>query len=343
MMRRFLLLLYLLCGLSAQHGFSQPTSSAISFLETRLTRSIAPDYFVQYFRFADMPFPDGFSYTQAENASFAVYQVKLTQIKAMDIVAQDTTPALALTFHQPLRIILRSSFHGADTDTVYRQTLVFPLRNMKEAVYVQRALQQADSMLDFRMRKQRADKIYPEMAAIPDVDGHAAWIGRYPVTVQQYRTYCYDQEKIMPPAPPWGWHSDRPICGITPEEAKDYTAWLSETTGHAYDLPRKEVWQYLALDKEGGEGLLNDVAWWGENAEGITQPVGQKLPNSFGLYDMLGNVWEWLDEPKENGQYTAAGGSCDSHFEQCQWNSTAQWHANERDFNVGFRVLRLEQ
>lgn len=330
----------LLC-LASFIGVAQPTSATVSFLESRLTRSFGGTDYTQYFRFEEGHFPDRFTVIQAENTAYAVYNIQLRQIAAMDIVSGDAI-ALTLTFHEPLAIALRDALHGTQIGSDKRQTLTFSLQNFREALHVQRALQSTDDMLDFRIRMQESHKEYPEMIAMPKIQARPAWLGRYPVTVQEYRTYCYARQEPMPPAPPWGWHADHPIVNITWQEAKDYTRWLSQHTGQHYDLPPLHVWQYAALDNM-EERPIDEVAWWGESAGGTTKAVGQKLPNRFELYDMQGNVWEWVDAKVDDGQLQAAGGSWDSHFEQCQWNSTTQLHPTERDFSVGFRVIQYDK
>jgi formylglycine-generating enzyme required for sulfatase activity len=70
-------------------------------------------------------------------------------------------------------------------------------------------------------------------------------------------------------------------------------------------LPKEAEWEYAA--RAGSErdryGDLNHIAWYDGNSAGHTHPVGQKRPNSWGLYDMLGNVWQWTDD--WYGAYTA--------------------------------------
>ncbi len=331
----------LLCLLTTV-GFAQDDLAARSSLESRFTRLIGSAEYTQYFRFNDAPYPDRFTFIREQQGKYAEYRVRLADIIAMDIVATDTAAALLITVREPIPVLIKEDMFGEAIDTVSQQTLAFSFQNYREAQRTQRMFQLTDTRLNFRIRKQEADKAYPEMRPMPEMKSQPVSIGKYPVTVQQYRTYCKTQQKPMPPAPPWGWHADHPIVGITWQEAKDYVLWLSKQTGHGYDLPPKHVWQYAALDNL-EERVIDEVAWWGENAAESTQAVGQKLPNGFGLYDMQGNVWEWLDEPEDNKQRTAAGGSWDSHFAQCQWNSITQLYPNERDFSIGFRVVQYQR
>jgi len=68
-------------------------------------------------------------------------------------------------------------------------------------------------------------------------------------------------------------------------------------------LPTESEWERACL--AGGTvdpyGPLDEIAWWDGNSDGTTHPVGQKTPNVWGLYDMLGNVWEWCWDPWDAG------------------------------------------
>ena len=97
----------------------------------------------------------------------------------------------------------------------------------------------------------------------------------------------------------------RPVTGITWDEARAYAAWLSERTGRTYRLPTDAEWEYAAragttTARPWGNDVGQDMAacdgcgpdW----ADQIVGPVGQFPPNDFGLYDMIGNGWEWVED-----------------------------------------------
>ena len=101
-----------------------------------------------------------------------------------------------------------------------------------------------------------------------------------------------------PPDAGWG-RGDRPVINVSWEDAQSYVAWLSATTGRRYRLPSEAEWEYAA--RAGGAappaeagGLTASLANYEDGAQGRTIPAASFAPSIFGLYDMLGNVWEWV-------------------------------------------------
>lgn len=94
-----------------------------------------------------------------------------------------------------------------------------------------------------------------------------------------------------------------PVSGVSWEDAQLYVKILSQRTGKRYRLPSEAEWEFAARAGDAGkwgfgsdEAYLGWHAWYGANSFGRTQAVGTKKPNAFGLYDMHGNVWEWVQD-----------------------------------------------
>jgi len=128
------------------------------------------------------------------------------------------------------------------------------------------------------------------------VDVSSFYIGKYEVTQAQWSA-------VMSDNPSHFRGDDLPVEGVSWEEAKEFCRRLSQMTGKEYRLPTEAEWEYACRAGTTGAyaGDLDAMAWYIENSKYKLHPVGQKLPNKFGLYDMLGNAWEWCEDVYHDG------------------------------------------
>ena len=89
-----------------------------------------------------------------------------------------------------------------------------------------------------------------------------------------------------------------PAVNMTHYAASKFCKWLSLETGNYYRLPTEAEWEYASRSQINGDyndiNEIDNYAWHKDNSGGKYQKVGQKEPNKWGIYDMLGNVSEWV-------------------------------------------------
>ena len=120
-------------------------------------------------------------------------------------------------------------------------------------------------------------------------------IGKYEVNQEQWYSF-------MGTLPSNSKGRKLPVEMISWDDAQLFLKELSKRTGRKYRLPTEAEWEYAARAGTSTEYSFRDnaigidqYAWYYENSKG-SNPVGEKLPNSFGLFDMHGNVWEWTED-----------------------------------------------
>jgi formylglycine-generating enzyme required for sulfatase activity len=124
-------------------------------------------------------------------------------------------------------------------------------------------------------------------------------IGKYEVTQAQWQS-------VMGSNPSTIKGDDHPVETVSKNDVHDFLARLNaRNDGYRY-LPTEAEWEYAsrAGTAAAQPASLDEVAWYAANSDDETHPVGQKKPNAWGLYDMLGNVREWVEDVYARGYYS---------------------------------------
>ncbi|MCX7048138.1 MAG: formylglycine-generating enzyme family protein [Candidatus Sumerlaeota bacterium] len=181
------------------------------------------------------------------------------------------------------------------------------------------------------------------------------WLGETEVTQAQY-------EAIMGKNPSQFKGADKPVENVSWNDAMEFCKKLSEKIGKTYTLPTEAQWEYACRAGSSGkycfgdsESQLGDYAWYSGNSNQQTQPVKQKKPNAWGLYDMHGNVWEWCadwykdsydsgnqhnPQGPSSGQYRVLrGGSWNLNATNCRASDRYRAVPTDAYDHHGFRVV----
>jgi formylglycine-generating enzyme required for sulfatase activity len=157
---------------------------------------------------------------------------------------------------------------------------------------------------------------------------------------------------------------ERPVINVSWDEAQKYVDWFSKMTGKTYRLLTEAEWEYAARARTTtrysfGDDVatIGEYAWYRNNSDDMTHRVGGKKANEFGLYDMHGNVFEWVQDcwhddyngaPADSSAWTtvdcsrrvARGGSWKIAPEYLRSANRRPFLADLQDDDLGFRIAR---
>ena len=131
----------------------------------------------------------------------------------------------------------------------------------------------------------------PDEGPVHRISTKGIWIGKYEVTRSTWRKVMSEDE--TPPG-----ERTLPQTGVSYLDVEKFLKALQIESGLTFRLPTEAEWEKCcrAGNRSPLYGYLNDIAWHAPNSGARPHPVGTKAPNDFGLYDMLGNVWEWCSD-----------------------------------------------
>ena len=182
------------------------------------------------------------------------------------------------------------------------------------------------------------------------------YMGKYDVTQQQY-------EELTGLTPSTFKGKDKPVDTVSWDDAHVFCKKLTDQTGQNVRLPTEAEWEYACqagsattCNSGDNEAGLDKIAWYSANGNNTTHPVGQKNANNFGLYDLIGNLFQWCEDwygedyygkseaenpqgPAQGYDRVMRGGSWDAGPLYCRpayrgWNRPGY-----RRNGIGFRIV----
>ena len=183
----------------------------------------------------------------------------------------------------------------------------------------------------------------------------AFYLGKYEVTQGQWKAVMGNNPSYFKEC-----GLDCPVERVSWEDVQKFIGKLNAMDGAGtYRLPTEAEWEYAVRAGTTGDRYAADldaIAWCGlVNYRGRTHPVGGKAPNAFGLYDMIGNVWEWVQDwyglypggvvtdpegPVFGRKRTSRGGGWYGNAGNCRSSFRIGDRPDRRIAYLGFRLLR---
>ncbi|MBI5212679.1 MAG: formylglycine-generating enzyme family protein [Nitrospirae bacterium] len=188
------------------------------------------------------------------------------------------------------------------------------------------------------------------------------YMGKYEVTQGQWKEIMGDNPSYFKDC-----GDNCPVENVSWYDVREFIERLNRRTDGRYRLPTEAEWEYAA--QRGGNGEkqagtnngaeLDGYAWYDRNAEAKTHPAGRKKSNELGIYDMSGNVWEWVQDVYDKNAYNkhsknnpiyegqgdnrvVRGGSWYSKFVDLRSQNRFYRPPTYKSGIVGFRLLRTK-
>ncbi len=289
----------------------------------------------------------------AADSEKGLWQRQLAALQVLDRLdteaAEKLRPLLAQHPSPDIRNWLAERGRQAQKDVVFAERGGYELVRIPGGVFGMGSAESEEEHLDWEEPLHEV--------RVPDF-----YMGRYPVTNEQYAQFLKENQEVREPE---SWAERRfnqprqPVVGVSWEEARRYAEWAG------LRLPSEAEWEYACragtttrFYSGDTEEDLARVGWYQANSGEQTHPVGEKEPNSFGLYDMHGNVWEWteddwhdsyngapndgrswIDDPRGSYRVVRGGGWHDG-AQNCRSAIRGGAPPGGRNVDLGFRLSR---
>ncbi|NVO02829.1 MAG: SUMF1/EgtB/PvdO family nonheme iron enzyme [Bacteroidetes bacterium] len=192
------------------------------------------------------------------------------------------------------------------------------------------------------------------------VDIESFFLAKYPISQESYFEITGDSPSTfkgdLKPVETISWKEAILFCNLLSKKMKLNPCYAFQNrseviefdkNANGFRLPTEAEWEYAckAGMSEARNDELDKIAWYKENSGGETKDIGLKMPNSWGLYDMLGNVWEWCSDIYDETVYGSyrimRGGGWNDDERGCLATNRRRSHPTSFKIDdLGFRIAR---
>lgn len=282
------------------------------------------------------------------------------------LAAGDTTKAVAAYYGNrdfiPAVSVKNMDFWNTTTtpietlmDYIDKADKFYASSKMDEAAVYYKKAADADPKFAYPANRLKKIQKYKEFKSTRNVGGidlvfvegsgsvKSFYIGKTEVTQRQWRrvmgtnpsnfTGCYDC----------------PVENVSFEDAIAFIKKLKAETGMNYRLPKMEEWEYAAKggvnkmpSQYSGSDNMDDISWCVYNSDANTHQVATKSPNALDIYDMTGNVSEWVSDSYDNNTRYVKGGSWADDAVNCTIKTKEKYNVKTKNNRIGFRLCQDE-
>ena len=184
------------------------------------------------------------------------------------------------------------------------------------------------------------------------------------ISIAEYYNFCLATARETPLVPSWGKNDNKPIVNVNYSDAVAYCNWLSKELNTKFRLPTEAEWEYAARGGNksrgyvyAGSDILDEIAWYKNNASEQAMLCGLKKPNELGIYDMLGNVFVWCNDwyekynstdvvnptgPSTGSERVLKGCCWDNNLMDCKITNRFKNPEIGSGDGLGFRIVSVE-
>ncbi|MFZ3207622.1 MAG: formylglycine-generating enzyme family protein, partial [Geobacteraceae bacterium] len=251
---------------------------------------------------------------------FMQLSLKMRENRA-DSVKDGLSPRLCRGMLTPLELAEVSAFNSASNNTL---------------AFVRKETVKAETLAKYGIRF-KDEKTGMEFVRVQN-GLTIYYIGMYEVTEGQWQRIMENDSSHFSSC-----GADCPVMNVSWNDAQNFIERLNRQSDLQYRLPSEAEWHYACTsggrnEEYCGDNDVDAVAWYDNNSGNMRHRVGTKQPNGFGIYDMSGNVWEWVQDAS-GSSYVTLGGSWSDGAAYAQASTRSYDDPDRRRNSLGFRLV----